>query len=45
MSKIPQLPYKLDDQQKQHFARLYLLDYMIQEDAKFLVLLDKTART
>ena len=41
MSKTPQLPYKLDDSRKHHFARLYLLDYMIQEDKKFLVLLDE----
>ncbi|MCK5680835.1 hypothetical protein KAI46_08505, partial [bacterium] len=41
MSNLPQLPYQLDDKQKQHFARLYLLDYMIQEEAKFSILLDE----
>ena len=41
MSKLPQLPYQLDEQQKHHFARLYLLDYMIQKDIKISVLLDE----
>jgi hypothetical protein len=41
MSKQPQLPYQLDEEQKRHFARLYLLDYMIQEDIKISVLLDE----
>ncbi len=36
-----QLPYLLDDKQKHHYARLYLLDYMIQEEAKFSILLDE----
>ena len=41
MSKQPQLPYQLDDQQKHHYARLYLIDYMIQEKAKISILLDE----
>ncbi len=43
MSKIPELPYKLEEQQKHHFARLYLLDYMVQEDVKFSILLDENS--
>lgn len=41
MSNLPQLPYQLDDKQKHHYARLYLLDYMVQEDVKISVLLDE----
>ncbi|MCD6291868.1 MAG: hypothetical protein J7M09_00250 [Deltaproteobacteria bacterium] len=41
MKKLPELPYQLDEKQKHHFARLYLLDYMIQEEAKISILLDE----
>ncbi len=40
MNNLPQLPYQLDDKQKHHYARLYLLDYMIQEEARISILLD-----
>ncbi|MBN2809229.1 MAG: hypothetical protein JXR80_07020 [Deltaproteobacteria bacterium] len=41
MPRFPQLPYKLDDSQKHHYARLYLLDYMVEEEAKISILLDE----
>jgi len=41
MSQEPKLPYQLDDHQRHHYARLYLLDYMVQEDAKISILLDE----
>ncbi len=41
MSKMPQLPYQLDEKQKHHYARLYLLDYMIQEEARISILLNE----
>ena len=41
MKKLPELPYQLDEKQKHHFARLYLLDYMIQEEVKISILLDE----
>ena len=41
MNNLPQLPYRLDEKQRHHYARLYLLDYMIQEEARISILLDE----
>ncbi len=41
MKNLPQLPYQLDEKQKHHYARLYLLDFMIQEEARISILLDE----
>ncbi len=41
MKNLPELPYRLDEKQKHHLARLYLLDYMIQEETKISILLDE----
>ncbi len=41
MNNLPQLPYQLDEKQRHHYARLYLLDYMIQEKTRISILLNE----
>jgi len=41
MPQPPKLPYTLDEEKKHEFARLYLLDYMIEEEPKIPIMLDE----
>jgi hypothetical protein len=41
MARQPQLPYQLSEEQKHEFARLFLLDYLIEEEPKVPILLDE----
>jgi hypothetical protein len=41
MAEKPKLPYRLTEEQKHEFARLYLLDYLITEEARISILLDE----
>ncbi|HDS15286.1 MAG TPA: hypothetical protein ENN66_01435 [Proteobacteria bacterium] len=41
MKNAPKLPYTLDEARKQHFARLYLLDYMIRDETPISILLNE----
>ncbi len=41
MPQPPQLPYQLSPEQKHEFARLFLLDYLIEEEPRVSILLDE----
>ncbi|NPA25581.1 MAG: hypothetical protein GXO34_07130 [Deltaproteobacteria bacterium] len=41
MPQPPKLPYTLDEEKKHEFARLYLLDYMIEEEPEISIMLDE----
>jgi len=40
MTILPDLPNKLDESQRHHTARHYLLDFMVQKEAKISIMLD-----